>query len=128
MPFSTSLALHVFLHSMQVDAIASTKMLCQVFRGESVPHSVRCVSRFSEVKTIFETQLTEDITCLFLVNCGAVGCVLVCMLTPSRSLLPHFSLLSPVIQPAQVSSASARWRATCICSGWTSTCALEECA
>ena len=64
-----------FLFSLfvQVDAMASCKMLTQLLRSDNIAYTIRPVLNVDEVIHTFQSFLTEDIKSIFMVNCGAVG-------------------------------------------------------
>eukprot|EP01035_Chromulina_nebulosa_P018949 gene18949-24757_t len=56
----------------EVDAMASTRMLAQLFRSDNIAYVIRPVSNITQVKQVFDFCLTSDIKIVILMNCGAI--------------------------------------------------------
>jgi hypothetical protein len=62
----------LILVAFDVDGMAATRMLTQLFRSDHITYMIRPVVNFDEVKSAIKTSMTKDIKSVIMVNCGSV--------------------------------------------------------
>jgi hypothetical protein len=63
----------LILVAFDVDGMAATRMLTQLFRSDHITYMIRPVVNFDEVKSAIKTSMTKDIKSVIMVNCGSVS-------------------------------------------------------
>ncbi len=90
----------MILVGSEVDAMSSARMLTHQLRTDNIAYTLRPVSNFAQILLYRESCVTEQISSIFLINCGAVR---TCNIdSPHSSANPYQfvdAFLSPTLTP-----------------------------